>query len=75
MGLEPFLLNKYARNGMMEELEENAIQDCIECGCCLYSCPANIPLLDNVRLAKGQAMGIIRARAAAAKAAADAAKK
>ena len=59
---------------MMEELEENAIQDCIECGCCLYSCPANIPLLDIIRQSKGQVMGIIRARAAAAKAAADAAK-
>ena len=55
-------------------LEANAVQDCIECGCCLYSCPANIALLDNIRLAKGQVMGIIRARAAAAKAAAEAAK-
>ncbi|MGM9734919.1 MAG: electron transport complex subunit RsxC [Candidatus Cryptobacteroides sp.] len=67
MGLEPFLLNKYARNGMMEELEANAIQDCIECGCCLYSCPANIPLLDVIRIAKGDVIKIIRGRAAAAK--------
>ena len=74
MGLEPFLLNRYARNGMTEELEANAVQDCIECGCCLYTCPANIPLLDIIRQAKGQVMGIIRARAAAAKAAAEAAK-
>ena len=65
MGLEPFLLQK----------EANAAHDCIECGCCLYSCPANIPLLDWVRLGKGLAMGAIRARAAAAKAAAEAAKK
>ena len=62
MGLEPFLLQKYARNGMMEELEENAVQDCIECGCCLYSCPANIPLLDIIRLAKGDVIRIIRTR-------------
>lgn len=62
MGLEPFLLNKYARNGMMDELEENAVQDCIECGCCLYSCPANIPLLDIIRLAKGDVIRIIRGR-------------
>ena len=74
MGLEPFLLNRYARAGMTDELEQNAVQDCIECGCCLYTCPANIPLLDIIRQAKGQVMGIIRARAAAAKAAADAAK-
>ncbi len=75
MGLEPFLLNKlYLAGGREEELEKNAAQDCIECGCCLYSCPAGIPLLDNVRQAKVQVMGIIRARAAAAKAAAEAAK-
>ena len=75
MGLEPFLLNRLYKAGDVEQLEANAAQDCIECGCCLYSCPAYIPLLDNIRLAKGQAMGAIRARAAAAKAAAEAAKK
>lgn len=74
MGLEPFLLNRLSKAGDMEGLEKNAVQDCIECGCCLYSCPANIPLLDIIRQSKGQVMGIIRARAAAAKAAADAAK-
>ncbi len=62
MGLEPFLLNRLARAGMTAELEENAVQDCIECGCCLYSCPAGIPLLDHIRMAKGQVLGIIRAR-------------
>jgi electron transport complex protein RnfC len=76
MGLEPFLLNRLARaGGHMEELEANAVQDCIECGCCLYSCPARIPLLDVIRQAKGEVLGAIRARAAAAKAAAEAAKK
>ena len=73
MGLEPWLLQRLARHGMTEELEANAVQDCIECGCCLYSCPAYIPLLDIIRPAKGQVLGIIRARAAAAKAAAQAA--
>ena len=64
MGLEPFLLNKLARNGMTEGLEENGVQDCIECGCCLYTCPANIPLLDTIRLAKGEVIRIIRSRTA-----------
>ena len=64
MGLEPFLLNKLARNGMMEDLEANAVQDCIECGCCLYSCPANIPLLDVIRVAKGEVIRAMRARTA-----------
>ena len=74
MGLEPFLLNRLYKAADLDALEKNAAQDCIECGCCLYSCPAHIPLLDNIRQAKGQVMGVIRARAAAAKAAAEAAK-
>ncbi|MCR5351272.1 MAG: electron transport complex subunit RsxC [Bacteroidales bacterium] len=74
MGLEPFLLNRLYKAADLEGLEANAAQDCIECGCCLYSCPAYIPLLDNIRQAKGQVMGVIRGRAAAAKAAAEAAK-
>ncbi len=67
MGLEPFLLKRLGTAGDFAALEKNAVQDCIECGCCLYSCPANIPLLDYIRQYKGQVMGIIRARAAAAK--------
>lgn len=51
----------------MDELEQYSVQDCIECGCCLYTCPANIPLLDVIRLAKGDVIKIIRARAAAQK--------
>ncbi|MBQ3765931.1 MAG: electron transport complex subunit RsxC [Bacteroidales bacterium] len=75
MGLEPFLLQKLSRSQDVEALEANAAQDCIECGCCLFSCPAHIPLLDIIRTGKGLALGAIRARAAAAKAAAEAAKK
>lgn len=75
MGLEPFLLNRLWKAGDNERLEANAVADCIECGCCLYSCPANIPLLDMIRMAKADVMKIIRARAAAAKAAAEATKK
>ena len=75
MGLEPFLLQKLARAKDTEALEANAAQDCIECGCCLYSCPAHIPLLDHIRVGKGFVLSAIRARAAAAKAAAEAAKK
>ena len=75
MGLEPFLLNRLWKAGDNEKLEANAVADCIECGCCLYSCPANIPLLDMIRMAKADVMKIIRTRAAAAKAAAEATKK
>ena len=70
MGLEPFFLFKLAKAGDMEQLEANAVQDCISCGCCQFSCPAFLPLLDQINIAKGQVLGIIKARAAAAKAAA-----
>ncbi|MGN1215983.1 MAG: electron transport complex subunit RsxC [Candidatus Cryptobacteroides sp.] len=74
MGLEPFLLNRLYKAGDTGALEENAVQDCIQCGCCLYSCPAYIPLLDNISMARGQVMGILKARASAARAAAEAQK-
>ncbi len=70
MGLEPFLLYKLAKVGDMDQLEANAVQDCISCGCCSFSCPAFLPLLDQINIVKGQVIGILKARAAAAKAAA-----
>ena len=64
MGLEPYLLSKQARKKAWEAMENNDITSCIECGCCQYTCPANIPLLDYIRLGKQTVMGIIRARSA-----------
>lgn len=62
MGLEPYLLVRYAKNEMNDALEENKIYDCIECGCCLFSCPAYIPLLDYIRASKGEVIKIMRSR-------------
>ena len=67
MGLEPYLVSKVSRRKMWDRAEQERVTDCIECGCCQYSCPANIPLLDYIRQGKQTVMGIIRARAAAAK--------
>ncbi len=65
MGLEPFLISKLSRKKAWERVEGDRITDCIECGSCQFTCPANIPLLDYIRLGKQTVMGIIRARAAA----------
>ena len=65
MALEPYLISKLAKKQMWERLEQENITDCIECGCCQFTCPAGIALLDYVRLGKQTVMGIIRARAAA----------
>jgi electron transport complex protein RnfC len=73
MGLSPNFLAKYSELGLLDKAEEERVYDCIECGSCSFSCPANRPLLDWIRQGKGKVMGIIRARAAAAKAAAEAA--
>ncbi|MEG0788886.1 MAG: electron transport complex subunit RsxC [Alistipes sp.] len=65
MGLEPYLLSKMSRKKNWEAVETGGITECIECGCCQFTCPANLPLLDYVRLGKQTVMGIIRARATA----------
>ncbi|MEF9985512.1 MAG: electron transport complex subunit RsxC [Bacteroidales bacterium] len=62
MGLEPYLLNKLGRASRMDDLEAARVYDCIECGCCSFTCPAYIPLLDTIRLAKGNVMKIMRSR-------------
>ena len=67
MGLEPYLISKLSRRKMWERAEQERVTDCIECGCCQYSCPANVPLLDYIRHGKQTVMGMIRSRAAQAK--------
>ena len=67
MGLEPYLLAKISEVKNWERAEREDIVSCIECGSCQFTCPAHRPLLDNIRQGKGTVMGIIRARAAAAK--------
>ena len=62
MGLEPFLINRLYKAADLAGMEKASAQDCIECGCCQYSCPASIPLVDNLRMAKGQVMAEIKNR-------------
>ena len=62
MGLEPYLLMAQGENKMWDEMESNRILDCIECGSCSYTCPANRPLLDEIRYGKFTVMGIVRNR-------------
>lgn len=74
MGLQPNFLARYSELNLLDEAEEERIYDCIECGSCQFSCPANRPLLDWIRQGKPKVMGILRQRAAEAKAKADAEK-
>ena len=62
MGLNPTELMNFTEYAVWDKAEKNRITDCIECGSCSYTCPADRPLLDYIRLGKGKVMGIIRAR-------------
>jgi electron transport complex protein RnfC len=62
MNLEPYLLKKLSERKMFEESETNSAHDCIECGSCVYICPANIPLLDYIRLSKTEVLKMKRNR-------------
>ncbi|GHU98606.1 electron transport complex subunit C [Bacteroidia bacterium] len=67
MGLEPYLLIKMVRMGRSDQTEEQRILDCVECGSCAYACPSKLPLLDFVRMGKGEAMRLRRQRQQACK--------
>ncbi len=64
MGLEPYLLANVSKQRLYDVAEQHFIFDCIECGCCTYTCPSNLPLLDYLRLGKAEVMKIMRARKA-----------
>jgi electron transport complex protein RnfC len=42
----------HARAHDFDRIQEYHLFDCIECGCCAYVCPANIPLVHYYRYAK-----------------------
>ena len=62
MGLEPYLLNRLSQKMMFENMEHEHVLDCMECGSCSFECPANLPLLDYIRLGKAEVNKIIRSR-------------
>ena len=67
MSLLPNVFNARSVLGDLENLKENHIMDCIECGACTFNCPAKKPIVQNIKAAKAK----IRAAAAKAKAEAD----
>jgi electron transport complex protein RnfC len=62
MGLEPYFLMTVSDKQIWDKAENNNIMDCIECGSCSYTCPADRPLLDYIRLGKGKVGQIMRSR-------------
>ena len=62
MGLEPYLFSALVKNNRVEEAQAHNILDCIECGCCFFSCPANKPLTDEIRLGKFKVRAMMAAK-------------
>jgi len=50
--LMPTVLDNMARNKDIEGLLEYHVNDCIECGCCTYVCPAKRYLVQSIRSGK-----------------------
>ncbi|MCQ2396818.1 MAG: electron transport complex subunit RsxC [Lentisphaeria bacterium] len=77
MQLMPGILSVQIENERFDDAQNWHVMDCIECGCCAYTCPAGRPLVQHMRRAKAEVGAKLRAAKAAAdaaKAAADAAK-
>jgi electron transport complex protein RnfC len=62
ISLEPYLLMTLSEKALFERVEKERITDCMECGCCSYTCPANRPLLDYIRLGKSTVIKMVRER-------------
>lgn len=55
MFLMPNLIAKYVKMGQYDKADQyGGANDCFECGCCSYVCPAKIPHVAYVRIAKAE---------------------
>jgi electron transport complex protein RnfC len=62
LNLEPYLLMALTEKSLFERAEVERITDCMECGCCSFTCPASRPLLDYIRLGKSTVTKMARER-------------
>ena len=60
MHLQPLYMYRYTNCENDKELNRLGVLDCIECGCCSFTCPGKLPLVETFR--KGKAL--VRARKA-----------
>ena len=55
MGLNPTKLFKHIDHSDYQAALDTGLMDCKECGCCAYTCPAHIPLVQGMRVGKKMA--------------------
>ncbi len=60
MSLLPTTISEESRLERWANTESLGALDCVECGSCSYTCPANRRLLDRIRRAKAEIMAIKR---------------
>ena len=70
MGLIPSQLSIFSERSAWEKCMEYGVMNCVECGSCVYTCPAKRNIVQYIRNAKGQC----KALQAAAKAKTEAQK-
>ena len=52
MRLQPLELSNAAERGDLDALNKYNIMNCMECGCCAFTCPAKRHLVQNIRYGK-----------------------
>ena len=52
MQLVPSYIAQYVKAEKFEKVQALHAADCIECGCCSFTCPAKIPLIQYMRIGK-----------------------
>ena len=52
MGLQPKKMFRNIKNGNYQAAMDMNLMDCKECGCCAYSCPSHLPLVQAFKLGK-----------------------
>jgi electron transport complex protein RnfC len=54
MSLHPCIIVDYIDNLRFDDAERIGILDCIECGCCAYTCPVRRRLVHNLKFGKAE---------------------
>ncbi len=65
MHLMPNYLVAFAKDGQLDKCKQFDILGCVECGSCSYDCPADVPIVQTIRAAKGKILEEMRAQKAA----------
>lgn len=62
MGLQPYLISRLSELSMVKEAMAEGLMNCLECGCCSFSCIASRRLVDRIKTGKMLAREINKPR-------------